>query len=71
MAEQIEFDQAHQALQEVTEALENGRFVHVRRQLQDMEPEDIAHLLEASRVKVVKCSGSSPTLKITARSSMS
>lgn len=48
MAEQIEFDQAHQALQEVTDALENGRFVHVRRQLQDMEPEDIAHLLEAS-----------------------
>ncbi len=48
MAEQIEFDQAHQALQEVSEALENGRFVHVRRQLQDMEPEDIAHLLEAS-----------------------
>ena len=48
MAEQIEFDQAHQALQEVTEALENGRFVHVRRQLQDMEPEDIAHLLEAA-----------------------
>ena len=48
MAEQIEFDQAHQALQEVIEALENGRFVHVRRQLQDMEPEDIAHLLEAS-----------------------
>lgn len=48
MAEQIEFDQAHQALQEITEALENGRFVHVRRQLQDMEPEDIAHLLEAA-----------------------
>lgn len=48
MAEQIEFDQAHQALQEVTDALENGRFVHVRRQLQDMEPEDIAHLLEAA-----------------------
>ncbi|MGR5096655.1 magnesium transporter [Vibrio maritimus] len=48
MAEQIEFDQAHQTLQEVTEALENGRFVFVRRQLQDMEPEDIAHLLEAS-----------------------
>ncbi|SHO54863.1 magnesium transporter [Vibrio quintilis] len=48
MAEHIEFDQAHQTLQEVTEALENGRFVHVRRQLQDMEPEDIAHLLEAS-----------------------
>ncbi|MEZ9230084.1 magnesium transporter [Vibrio amylolyticus] len=48
MAEQIEFDQAHQTLQEVTDALENGRFVHVRRQLQDMEPEDIAHLLEAS-----------------------
>ncbi|MDE1313163.1 magnesium transporter [Vibrio aestuarianus] len=48
MAEQIEFDQAHLTLQEVSEALENGRFVHVRRQLQDMEPEDIAHLLEAS-----------------------
>ncbi|MGC9403589.1 MULTISPECIES: magnesium transporter [Vibrio] len=48
MAEQTEFDQAHQTLQEVTDALENGRFVHVRRQLQDMEPEDIAHLLEAS-----------------------
>ncbi len=48
MAEQIEFDQAHQALQEVTEALDNGRFVHVRRQLQDMEPEDIAYLLEAA-----------------------
>ncbi len=48
MAEQIEFDNAHQTLQEITEALENGRFVHVRRQLQDMEPEDIAHLLEAS-----------------------
>lgn len=48
MAEQIEFDQAHQALQEIAEALENGRFVHVRRQLQDMEPEDIAYLLEAA-----------------------
>ena len=48
MAEQLDFDQAHQTLQEVSEALENGRFVHVRRQLQDMEPEDIAHLLEAS-----------------------
>ena len=48
MAEQIEFDQAHQALQEITDSLEIGRFVHVRRQLQDMEPEDIAHLLEAS-----------------------
>jgi len=48
MADQIEFDQAHQTLQEVTEALDNGQFVHVRRQLQDMEPEDIAHLLEAS-----------------------
>lgn len=48
MAEQIEFDQAHLTLQEITEALENGRFVHVRRQLQDMEPEDIANLLEAS-----------------------
>ncbi len=40
--------QAHQTLQEVSDALDKGRFVHVRRQLQDMEPEDIAHLLEAS-----------------------
>lgn len=52
MAEpQQEFDQAqlaHQTLQEVSDALEQGRFVHVRRQLQEMEPEDIAHLLEAS-----------------------
>lgn len=49
MAEQQqEFDQAHQTLQEVSDALEKGRFVHVRRQLQGMEPEDIAHLLEAS-----------------------
>ncbi|MBF9001698.1 MULTISPECIES: magnesium transporter [Vibrio] len=48
MAEQIEFDQAHQTLHEITQALDNGRFVHVRRQLQDMEPEDIAVLLEAS-----------------------
>ncbi|OBT17426.1 magnesium transporter [Vibrio sp. UCD-FRSSP16_10] len=48
MAEQIEFDQAHQTLQEVSDALDVGRFVFVRRQLQSMEPEDIAHLLEAS-----------------------
>ncbi len=40
--------QAHQTLQEVSDALDSGRFVHVRRQLQDMEPEDIAHLLESS-----------------------
>ena len=48
---QQELDQtqlAHQTLQEVSDALEKGCFVHVRRQLQDMEPEDIAHLLEAS-----------------------
>nr|WP_086938309.1 magnesium transporter [Thaumasiovibrio occultus] len=37
----------HQMLQEVHSALEHGMFVHVRRMLQDMEPEDIAHLLEA------------------------
>ncbi|MGF1763980.1 magnesium transporter [Aliivibrio kagoshimensis] len=48
MAEQQEFDQTHQTLQDVSNALENGMFVHVRRQLLDMEPEDIAHLLEAS-----------------------
>jgi magnesium transporter len=48
MAEQIEFDQTHQTLQEISDALDSGRFVFVRRQLQSMEPEDIAHLLEAS-----------------------
>ncbi|MGX9418124.1 magnesium transporter [Vibrio sp. RC27] len=48
MAEQIEYDQAHQTLQQIADALDNGRYVHVRRQLQDMEPEDIAILLEAS-----------------------
>lgn len=48
MAEQIEYDQAHQTLQEIADALDNGQYVHVRRQLQDMEPEDIAILLEAS-----------------------
>ncbi len=52
MAEQQqERDQAqlaHQTLQEVSDALEQGRFVYVRRHLQEMEPEDIAHLLESS-----------------------
>jgi magnesium transporter len=48
MPEQLEFDQAHQTLQDVSEAIDQGRFVFVRRQLQDMEPEDIAQLLEAS-----------------------
>lgn len=48
MQEQQDFDQTHQTLQEVSNALDSGMFVHVRRLLQDMEPEDIAHLLEAS-----------------------
>ncbi|WP_122036574.1 magnesium transporter [Aliivibrio sp. EL58] len=48
MQEQPDFDQTHQTLQEVSNALDSGMFVHVRRLLQDMEPEDIAHLLEAS-----------------------
>ncbi|USD65002.1 magnesium transporter [Vibrio sp. SCSIO 43136] len=48
MAEQLDIDQTHQTLQEVSDALDSGRFVHVRRMLQDLEPEDIAHLLEAS-----------------------
>lgn len=51
MADVIDQDQTHQTLQEVNQALENGMFVHVRRMLQDMEPEDIAHLLEASPPK--------------------
>lgn len=71
MAEQFEFDQAHQTLQEVSEALENGRFVHVRRQLQDMEPEDIAHLLEASLARVVMYFGNLPILKTTVKFLMS
>ena len=48
MQEQPDFDQTHQTLQEVSNALDSGMFVHVRRLLQDMEPEDIAHLFEAS-----------------------
>jgi magnesium transporter len=55
MAEPQELEQAqqsHETLQAITEALDNGRFVHARRQLQDMEPEDIAHLLESSPRKV-------------------
>lgn len=51
MADVLEQDQTHQRLQEVNTALENGMFVHVRRLLQEMEPEDIAHLLEASPPK--------------------
>lgn len=43
--------QAHQLLLDVSQALENGMFVHVRRILEDMEPEDIAYLLEASPPK--------------------
>ncbi|MDO6706402.1 magnesium transporter [Photobacterium sp. 1_MG-2023] len=51
MADVFEQDQTHQTLQQVNQALERGMFVHVRRMLQDMEPEDIAHLLEASPPK--------------------
>lgn len=47
MADLFEQDQTHQTLQQVNQALDRGMFVHVRRMLQDMEPEDIAHLLEA------------------------
>lgn len=52
MQELQDFDQTHQTLQEVSNALDSGMFVHVRRLLQDMEPEDIAHLLEASPRKI-------------------
>ncbi|ODP95573.1 MULTISPECIES: magnesium transporter [Salinivibrio] len=54
MAETLEQEQSnltHQRLQEVTQLLEQGMFVRVRRMLEDMEPEDIAHLLEASPPK--------------------
>lgn len=54
MAENYEVEQSnqtHQTLQEVSRAIDNGMFVHVRRMLEDMEPEDIAHLLEASPPK--------------------
>jgi len=36
---------------DVLKLLEQGMFVRVRRMLEDMEPEDIAHLLEASPPK--------------------
>ncbi len=54
MAENYELEQpsqTHKIIQDVTRALENGMFVHVRRILEEMEPEDIAHLLEASPPK--------------------
>ena len=43
----LEHTHTQLTLQQVNKALEKGMFVHVRRQLQNMEPEDIAHLLEA------------------------
>ncbi|SIO41287.1 magnesium transporter [Salinivibrio sp. ES.052] len=49
--EQEQSNQTHQRLQEVTQLLEQGMFVRVRRMLEDMEPEDTAHLLEASPPK--------------------
>ncbi|WP_150137107.1 magnesium transporter [Candidatus Enterovibrio altilux] len=55
MAENYEAEQSnqqtHQMLQEVSDALDNGMFLHARHLLKDMEPEDIAHLLEASPPK--------------------
>ncbi|MPS33420.1 MULTISPECIES: magnesium transporter [unclassified Salinivibrio] len=54
MADTLEQEQSnltHQRLQEVTQLLEQGMFVRVRRMLEDMEPEDTAHLLEASPPK--------------------
>ncbi|CAH0532492.1 Magnesium transporter MgtE [Vibrio stylophorae] len=51
MAEIVDQDPTQQILQQVSKALESGRFVHVRRLLQSMEPEDVAHLLEASPVR--------------------
>lgn len=46
-----ETNQTHQTLQEINRAIENGMFVHVHRLLEEMEPEDTAHLLEASPPK--------------------
>ena len=51
MADNYEQEQIHQTLQDINHAIENGMFVHVYRLLDDMEPEDIAHLLEASPPK--------------------
>jgi len=51
MAENTELDQTHLILQEINNALEQGRYVHVRRLLEDMEPEDLADILEASLPK--------------------
>ncbi len=49
--EQEQSNQTHQRLQDVTQLLEQGMFVRVRRMLEEMEPEDTAHLLEASPPK--------------------
>lgn len=51
MAEVTELEQTHHILQEINGALEQGRYVHVRRLLEDMEPEDLADILEASLPK--------------------
>lgn len=51
MAEATELEQTHHILQEINGALEQGRYVHVRRLLEDMEPEDLADILEASLPK--------------------
>ncbi len=54
MAENFETEQTsqtHQTLQEVMHALDKGMFVRVYRLFEEMEPEDIAHLLEASPPK--------------------
>ena len=54
MAEALEQDYTKQQLDEVNAALSSGMFVHVRRMLQHMVPNDIALLLESSPPKARK-----------------
>ncbi|NVJ58888.1 MAG: magnesium transporter [Gammaproteobacteria bacterium] len=48
MAESYEQEPAIDHIKQLTEALDSGMFVHVRMMLNDMPPEDVAHLLESS-----------------------
>lgn len=44
-----------QRLNQVTQALGSGMFVHVRNMLHDMAASDIAFILESSPLKHAKC----------------
>lgn len=51
MAEAIEAKYARGQLRAINQALAEGRFVSVRKQLHEMAPSDVAHILESSPTK--------------------